>query len=223
MKIRLTVLELLNAHRWTHTHTHSAGHMRIFYGYRYERATNTDIHPRPRPFRTHRYLRNALPYTSHSIRTRWALRTSIMATIILCCFPQAWNFIYHITERTQRRWECGRTSCVPRCLVRVYQLLPESSVPRLRKYILVASQGLCFMCTYKYTTKSLRFAPPEQISKRTRNATRTPHTHTHTHTHTQIQRHHPASKISTFATTMCTRNAWHFAVCLICLDNTLNV
>ena len=51
MKIRSTVLELL--HGDGRTHTQGAGHKRIFDSCRYERATNTDMHPRPQPIRTH--------------------------------------------------------------------------------------------------------------------------------------------------------------------------
>jgi hypothetical protein len=36
-----------------HIHTQDAGHKRIFDSCRYERATNTDLHPRPQPNRTH--------------------------------------------------------------------------------------------------------------------------------------------------------------------------
>ena len=108
------------------------------------------------------------------------------------CSPKAWNFICHIMERTQRWWERGRTSCVPRCLFRVYQLCPELSTARLRKCISWVPMVLLDV-SYSDTTK-----PTEQAGKRTGSAARDTHTRAHTHTHT----HHPSSKVSTFSTTM---------------------
>ena len=51
MKNQWTVLELL--HTDGRTHTQGAGHKRIIDSCRYERATNTDMHLRPQPIRTH--------------------------------------------------------------------------------------------------------------------------------------------------------------------------
>jgi len=66
MKIRSTVLELLHADG--QTHTQGAGHKWIFDSCRYERATNTDMHPRPLPIRTHDTCATLypIPHTEHA-------------------------------------------------------------------------------------------------------------------------------------------------------------
>ena len=76
-----------------------------------------------------RYLRNALSYTSHSIRTRGALRPSTMARKIL-------SLVF------QRR----ETSCVTlRKEHKGVKILVEGITSRGLESVSVASQGLCFV------------------------------------------------------------------------------
>jgi len=80
----------------------------------------------------------------------------------------------------------GRTSCVPlstnciicvpKCLLRLYQLRPELSVPRVRNTS-VASQQLCLMCViqrHKQTYRTDREAIPQRSKRHC--------THTYTNT-----------------------------------------
>ena len=125
----------------------------------------------------------------------------------IICFPKAWNFTSHITERTQRLWERGHTSCVPWCLLRVYQLRPELSIARLRKCLSSVPRALHDVCHTETQPNLPNRSESEPV------APRGTHTHTHTHTHTYTHTHtNKTSNVSTFSTTTYTWNAWHFVM-----------